>query len=67
MENYKLKPPEGRPDTLKCQVCDHTEKAPMHCRAPMHIEDGKLVCWMGTSCGEAPLPDHHEKPMVLIS
>ena len=65
--NNKLKPPVGLPDTLKCQDCDHTEKVPMHCRAPMHIEDKKLVCWMGASCGEAPLPNHHKKPMVLVS
>ena len=46
----KMEPPKNRPDTLKCVICDYSEKAPFHCGAPMHIEDDILVCWMLTVC-----------------
>ncbi|MFX0206460.1 MAG: heavy metal translocating P-type ATPase [Candidatus Hodarchaeota archaeon] len=55
---------------LKCQVCDHSQSIPMHCKQPMHIEvvegEEKLVCWMGPGCGIQELPNHHEKPMKII-
>ena len=60
--------PGSLPDILACEdaSCNHTEKVKMHCGAPMHIEGGQLVCWMGTDCGTAELPNHHNKPMKLI-
>lgn len=52
---------------LTCVVCNHTEDLPMHCGKPMHLEDvegtEKLVCWMGTECGEMNIPEHCSKPM----
>ncbi|MFX0173392.1 MAG: heavy metal translocating P-type ATPase [Candidatus Hodarchaeota archaeon] len=57
-------------EKLKCQVCDHSQSIPMHCKQPMHIEvvngEEKLVCWMGPSCGVQELPTHHYKLMKII-
>jgi len=54
---------------LVCPVCGATQATPKHCRQEMHIEDvngtKKLVCWMGTKCGEKPLPSHCGQPMVI--
>ena len=58
--------PGSLPDNLKCVDCDHTEKVKNHCGAPMHIEGEQLVCWMGTGCGVAELPQHHDKHMTLV-
>ena len=69
MHTDRQKPEPGSlPDTLACvdESCDHTLKVKMHCGFPMHIEDGQLSCWMGPSCGTAPLPRHHSKPMKLV-
>ncbi|MHA2365623.1 MAG: hypothetical protein ACXAC7_16825 [Candidatus Hodarchaeales archaeon] len=60
-----MKRPENLPETLQCQDCDYTMKAPTHCGAPMHIEEEKLVCWMGSHCGEQELPKHHNKYLVF--
>ena len=55
---------------MKCVVCDHTEEVPLHCGKSMHIEQVEnkemLVCWMGSSCGVAEIPLHHDKPMKII-
>jgi len=60
----------GKP-ILKCQVCGEETDVPMHCGQAMHEEiiDGKkyLVCWMGPECGKQEFPEHHEKPMELIT
>lgn len=61
-----MDPPKNRKEILKCVECDYTEKAPIHCRAPMHIENNQLVCWMGPDCGVAELPKHHDKFMILV-
>jgi hypothetical protein len=54
---------------LVCIVCDYTEDIPMHCGKPMHLEEvegkEKLVCWMGTECGEMDIPEHCGKPMQV--
>ena len=62
-----MKKPEAGslPEVLHCVECDHTEKVKFHCGAPMHIEGKQLVCWMGTECGVAELPKHHEQYMTL--
>ncbi len=56
---------------LLCEECGHTEKVPMHCKQPMHLEEvegaHKLVCWMGTSCGVMDIPTHHDKQMKVIT
>jgi Cu+-exporting ATPase len=51
---------------LKCIVCGLEQDLPKHCGKPMHEEDDQLVCWMGSSCGTQPIPEHHGKPMKII-
>ena len=57
-----------------CKECGEEKALPKHCGRDMILRDGKLVCWMnlpkeeggmGIECGEAPLPDHHGKPMKV--
>ncbi|MHA1111305.1 MAG: heavy metal translocating P-type ATPase [Promethearchaeota archaeon] len=59
---------------LVCKECGEEKALPKHCGRDMILRDGKLVCWMnlpkeeggmGIECGEAPLPDHHGKPMKV--
>ncbi len=50
---------------LKCTQCDFTQPLPTHCGQGMHQEGDRLVCWMGASCGQAPIPQHHGKPMKI--
>ncbi|MFX0066674.1 MAG: heavy metal translocating P-type ATPase [Candidatus Hermodarchaeota archaeon] len=53
-----------------CDVCGYETAFPTHCEKPMHIEikEGKarLVCWMGSSCGEQEIPTHCDRPMKVI-
>ncbi len=55
---------------LKCVKCNYTKPIPMHCKQSMHIEtiedEGKLVCWMGPSCGVEDIPQHHGHPMIIV-
>ncbi|MFX0094052.1 MAG: heavy metal translocating P-type ATPase [Candidatus Hodarchaeota archaeon] len=55
---------------LVCDVCSYETAFPTHCERPMHIEiqEGtvKLVCWMGSSCGEQEIPTHCNRPMKVI-
>jgi len=57
------------PILLVCPKCGATLATPKHCKQEMHIEDvneeKKLVCWMGTKCGEKPLPSHCGVPMTM--
>ncbi|MBD3343211.1 MAG: heavy metal translocating P-type ATPase [Candidatus Lokiarchaeota archaeon] len=50
---------------LTCQKCDYIEEIPTHCGKPMHKEGSQLVCWMGAECGAQPIPEHHDKPMII--
>ncbi|MHA2165131.1 MAG: heavy metal translocating P-type ATPase, partial [Candidatus Hodarchaeales archaeon] len=60
---------QNQESVLVCQTCDYSEPIPIHCKQPMHIEtvggEEKLVCWMGPSCGLAPIPYHCGKPLVI--
>ncbi|MGB5911886.1 MAG: heavy metal translocating P-type ATPase [Promethearchaeia archaeon] len=51
---------------LVCEECGLEQEIPMHCGKSMHKEGNQLVCWMGSSCGEQPIPEHHGKPMNLV-
>ena len=51
---------------LKCVECGLEQELPKHCGKPMHEEDDQLVCWMGSSCGTQPIPQHHGKNMKII-
>ena len=60
---------------LKCDKCGMEMPVPQHCGKDMVERGGKLVCWMnlpkeegglGIECGEAPLPEHHGKPMKAM-
>ncbi|NHJ21025.1 MAG: heavy metal translocating P-type ATPase [Candidatus Lokiarchaeota archaeon] len=51
---------------LKCVECGLEQDLPQHCGKPMHEEDDQLVCWMGSSCGTQPIPQHHGKNMKII-
>jgi len=51
---------------LVCEECGLEQEIPMHCGKPMHKEGNQLVCWMGSSCGAQPIPEHHGKPMSLV-
>jgi hypothetical protein len=64
--HQKKQPPPNLPDTLKCHKCAYTITAPNHCRGPMHIEDGLLVCWMGKKCGSQKIPVHCKSPMIFV-
>jgi hypothetical protein len=57
---------EKKMGKLKCSECGLEKELPMHCGKPMHKEGNELVCWMGTSCGVQPIPEHHGKPMEVI-
>ena len=51
---------------LVCSECGYEEPLPGHCGRPMHKEGNQLVCWMGSSCGAQPIPEHHGKPMNIV-
>ena len=51
---------------LVCKKCNFEMKLPMHCGKPMHQEGDQLVCWMGSSCGAQPIPEHHGAKMEVI-
>jgi hypothetical protein len=55
--------------TLYCLKCGQKLPMPFHCGQAMRKEkineQEKLVCWMGPSCGEQPIPEHCGKPMVV--
>ncbi|MFX1361771.1 MAG: heavy metal translocating P-type ATPase [Promethearchaeota archaeon] len=51
---------------LVCEECGFEQEIPMHCGKPMHGEANQLVCWMGSSCGTQPIPEHHGKPMNIV-
>ena len=69
--NGRIQIPEKREiavaTKLKCEKCGAELAMPMHCNRPMHAEkvgdETKLVCWMGTSCGVADVPQHCDTPM----
>ncbi len=67
MRKMRKEKPKNLPDTMKCQKCEYTMPVPKHCRAPMHIEDKLLVCWMGKECGQKEIPLHCDVPMEIIS
>ncbi|WP_371806409.1 hypothetical protein [Candidatus Lokiarchaeum ossiferum] len=50
---------------LKCEQCGQSQPVPMHCKQPMHIEEGKLVCHMGSHCGTQDIPMHCGKAMNM--
>jgi len=51
---------------LRCDVCGETQDVPMHCGEAMKIEGDKLVCCMGSECGEEDIPIHCDQPMSLV-
>jgi len=51
---------------LVCEECGFEQEIPMHCGKPMHKEGNQLVCWMGSSCGVQPIPEHHGKSMNVV-
>ncbi len=57
---------KGPAQKLKCVQCDFTQPMPQHCGQAMHQEKDKLVCWMGPSCAEIPMPQHHNKSMKIV-
>jgi Cu+-exporting ATPase len=69
IQSEKVLNDQSQESLLVCQSCDYTEILPTHCKQPMHIEtvegEEKLVCWMGPSCGQAPIPYHCGKPLVI--
>ena len=67
MKMDKAPAAKGPAQKLKCAQCDYTQPLPMHCGQAMHQEKDKLVCWMGASCGQMPIPQHHNKPMKIVS
>jgi YHS domain-containing protein len=64
--NNQEKEEEVKMGKLICQECGFEQEIPMHCGKPMHKEGNQLVCWMGSSCGAQPIPEHHGKPMKII-
>ncbi len=66
MKMDKAPAAKGPAQKLKCVQCDYTQPMPQHCGQGMHQEKDKLVCWMGASCGEMPMPQHHSKPMKIV-
>ncbi len=66
IELNKKKENDKSMSKLKCEECGLEQDVPMHCGKPMHKEGDQLVCWMGASCGNVPVPKHHGKPMKLI-
>ncbi len=50
---------------LLCTQCEFAQPLPRHCGQVMHLEGDRLVCWMGASCGQVPIPQHHGKPMKI--
>jgi len=66
LKNGKINKEDEKMSKLKCVECDYEQEVPQHCGKPMHQEGEKLVCWMGSSCGEQDIPTHHGKPMELI-
>lgn len=67
MKMGKAPAAKGPAQKLQCVQCDFTQPLPQHCGQAMHLEGGKLCCWMGSSCGEMAIPQHHGKPMKLVS
>jgi hypothetical protein len=51
---------------LKCDICGETQEVPMHCGEAMKVEGDKLVCCMGSECGEEDIPIHCDQPMSLV-
>ncbi|MFX0033516.1 MAG: heavy metal translocating P-type ATPase [Promethearchaeota archaeon] len=62
----ELKEENKKMGKLVCEECGFEQEIPMHCSKPMHKEGNQLVCWMGSSCGSQPIPEHHGKPMNLV-
>ena len=66
IENNEKKEDDLKMGKLVCEECGLEQEIPMHCGKPMHKEGNQLVCWMGSSCGAQPIPEHHRKPMNLV-
>ncbi|MFX0007480.1 MAG: heavy metal translocating P-type ATPase [Candidatus Hermodarchaeota archaeon] len=65
-EIKELKEDDKKMGILKCSECGYEQELPTHCGKPMHKEEDQLICWMGSSCGCQPIPEHHGKPMEVI-
>jgi len=65
-KNKQVKDEDKKMAKLVCNECGFEQVIPMHCGKPMHQEGDQLVCWMGSSCGTQPIPEHHGKPMNLV-
>ena len=65
-EIKELKEDDKKMSKLKCSECGYEQELPTHCGKPMHKEEDQLICWMGSSCGCQPIPEHHGKPMEVI-
>lgn len=64
--NIQIKEKDKKMSKLVCSECGFEQAIPAHCGKPMHKEGNQLVCWMGSSCGTQPIPEHHGKPMDLV-
>ena len=64
--NNEKKKDDIKMGKLVCEECGLEQEIPMHCGKPMHKEGNQLVCWMGSSCGAQPIPEHHGKAMNVV-
>ncbi|MFX1295884.1 MAG: heavy metal translocating P-type ATPase [Promethearchaeota archaeon] len=61
-----IKEEETLIEVLKCSKCGIIQEMPQHCGKPMHKEGDQLVCWMGSSCGAQPIPEHCGNQMKIV-
>ncbi|MBD3159473.1 MAG: hypothetical protein GF309_11835 [Candidatus Lokiarchaeota archaeon] len=50
---------------MVCKICGEETDVPVHCGKEMHKEGDQLVCWMGSACGEQPIPQHCGETMMV--